>query len=51
MVLPRSVYPNTSNRPHRWAAADLELHVRRLHTDATRRLVDEIKSPVDRRLG
>jgi DNA-binding transcriptional MerR regulator len=31
-------------------APDLELHVRRPHADATRRLVDEIKSLVDRRM-
>lgn len=30
---------------------DLELHVRRPHDDATRRLVDEIRSLVERRLG
>lgn len=32
-------------------APDLELHVRRPHAGATRRMVDEIKALVDRRLG
>jgi len=32
-------------------APDLELHVRRPHAEATRRMVDEIRSLVDRRLG
>ncbi len=32
-------------------APDLELHVRRPHADATRRMVHEIRSLIDRRLG